>query len=130
MTESKPRSRGLPGWLVALVLCTAALGLALLAWTRLNPASTVAGPPEADIVVKYEGRNWVPVDPSLAAPRPADQMVRVGIDGRHTLWADRAEGIGGGGGPATEGLRTGAYHRIYVQLEDGRYLPMRWLIAD
>lgn len=129
MSRTSDQARGLPGWLVALTTALAAVGLTYLGWQRLRPPAESHRPPEAEIVVRYEGRNWIPVDAALAAPLPAEQMVRVGMDGRLTLWANKAAGLGGGGGPAPAGLQTGPYHRIYVRLDDGRYLPMMWMTA-
>jgi hypothetical protein len=56
-------------------------------------------------------------------------MVMVGQDARYTLWANTTAGVGGGGAAPPAGLETGPYHRIWVRLDDGRYLPMRWLVT-
>ncbi len=130
MTNTNARTRGLPGWLVALAVTIGAIGAMWLAWDHFGPVQEASGPPGAEIVVRYEGHNWIPVDPALASYLPDDQMAMVGVDGHYTLWANRVAGLGGGGGGgAPKGLETGAYHRIYVRLDDGRYLPMMWQSA-
>lgn len=132
MNQSNVQGRGFPGWVIALTMALAAVAIVYMGWQRLKPAPERHLPPEARIVVRYEGHNWLPVDVALATRMPDDQMVMVGMNGRLTLWANKAVGLGGGGGgggrlPA--GLETGAYHRIYVKLDDGRFLPMMWLSA-
>lgn len=127
MTGADTRGRGWPAWTFVL------LGIALVAglfatWSRFDATRRDARRSEPTIVVRYEGHNWIPVDPGLRLELPEAHMVMLGLDGRRTLWANRVGGLGGGGGgrpPA--GLEVGAYHRIYVRLDDGRYLPMMWL---
>lgn len=128
MAELKVERRPAPGWLMALAAASLLTLLLFALWWRpvTDRVGTYDPARDAGLAIAYQGQTWIPADVSRAARFPDDQMVLVGEQGGHKLWANEAQGIGGGGGGvnAPDRLKTGPYHRIYVKLGDGRYVPM------
>lgn len=126
MATIKVERRALPGWMMAVVAALViAVYLIFAFWARPAPFAELG---LANVQIMYEGRAWIPADVSQAAQFPDAEMVAVGERDGRTLWANSARGLGGGGGglqvPAR--LETGPYHRIYLRLDHGRYLPLVW----
>lgn len=89
-------------------------------------ARTVAVDQADQVAFDRDGISWVAVAGLAPVPFPDEQMVNVGEANGFDLWANRVQGIGGGGGGGTPALVTGAWHRVYVKTDDGRYVPMAW----
>lgn len=110
---------------------------AVVAW--MGSASTAKAPaPAGDRVgvvapadvsklrVAYKAKTWVPLEGVEAVAFGEEQLVRVGVDQGHTLFALKSNApVGGGGGGAAM-----AMERIYVRQADGRFVAMRWEDAE
>lgn len=132
MAEIRLERRAVSGWVALMVLVLALAALATYWLWRSHPSAELVGfdvpPGYRDLVVAYEGRAWVPANVSQVALFPDRQMVEVGQAAGMKLYANSAYGMGGGGGgvPPPANLVTQPWGRIYVRVDEGRYLPLRW----
>jgi hypothetical protein len=122
--------KAVPGWLPWAMLAFLAAGIlvAWAVWSVRHAPPLGAGIPPAyqDLALAYQGHVWVPTKLEVPARFTDGDMVKVGRAGGHDLYANRAHGLGWGVARAPQGLETGPWGRVYVRLDDGRYLALRW----
>ena len=149
MADIKVERKSHMGWLWAAL--AALLAIALIAWFTwpwgtAEQERTIAEQPgmetpvagenqgvydpdqQANMVVPYEGRQWIPADVNQAVRFQDEEMVLVGSVQGVNVYAHPQEGAGGGGGDAQipGRLETQPYGRIYLRMGPDRYLPMVW----
>lgn len=121
------------GWIVLGALAVLALAWILFAaFTPDQPAGTIAErgvvteEQTANMVVSYEGQEWIPASVDQTAQFNDEEMVVVGEQEGVLIYAHPETGLGGGGGDldVPQGLETQPYGRIYLKMDDGSYLPM------
>lgn len=132
MADIRVERRAVPGWvpIAALAILLIAALIAVGIWLNRPPERIGTYDPRrhAGLVIPYEGQAWIPADVNQAVQFPDEAMIRVATVEGVDLYAHPGKGMGGGGGgtDVPPGLETGPYGRIYVKMEDGRYLPMVW----